>query len=391
MQAEYLPASALEALTQMVCVNTVNSRISGSEYSEGALHDLIEGWARGWGFQVKRLLIKFNRENYNLLITHKVSDSAPWLLFESHSDTVGIEGMTIDPFVAEIREGKIFGRGVCDTKGSGAAAIWALKEYAEAGGYQNNIGILFVTDEEISKEGPNSFVAEHLPSLGWKPYGIVVGEPTACEAVVAHNGVIRWKVTTEGNAAHSSIPQQGKSAISAMAKLVLGFEKNYCDRLKLSHYLTGRAVCSVNTISGGTSVNIIPAHCEVKIDRRLLPGEKSEEVIADMTTALQEVASADGDITFREVERMIDPALDPEVNREFAAKIVGILASMGLASTERGAGYGSDASTYSHIGIPAIVLGPGSVDQAHQPDEWLDISEFEKAIEIYSRIMEMPL
>nr|MSZ90862.1 M20/M25/M40 family metallo-hydrolase [Actinomycetota bacterium] len=214
-----------------------------------------------------------------------------------------------------------------------------------------------------------------------------VGEPTLCQPVVAHNGVIRWKVSTQGVAAHSSNPSNGQSAISAMSKLILEFEKEYCSKISLTHPLTGQAACSVNTISGGTAVNIIPNFCEIEIDRRTLPGEDSEQVLKDMKAVLDSISLRDPTILIGTSTPFIDYPLDPIVNHGFAMQISQILIGMGLSSEQSGAGYGTDASTYSIAGIPAVVIGPGSINQAHTKDEWLEIAELDKSVLIYKQIM----
>ena len=385
------PTTALEMLAEMVAVNTVNPQLQGPENSESPMHILIESWVRSWGFDSQRLAITSggSKENFNLLITHTVSEEAPWIIFESHSDTVGVEGMTIDPFTMSIQNGRIYGRGVCDTKGSGAAMLWALKDYATLSRKNNNVALLFAIDEEISKIGAHAFLTDHLPNLGWRPRGIVVGEPSSCELIVAHNGVIRWKVIARGVPAHSSNPANGKSAISAMARFVSHFEKEYCEKVNNHHYLTGKAACSINTISGGTSINIIPARCEVGIDRRILPGEVISEVIGEFTEVFNQIVKKDPSIVFEQMPPFIDPALDPDTNRDFAGEISQILSEMNYISDGRGVGYGTDASTYATAGIPTVVLGPGNIEQAHTLDEWMLLSELQKATDIYLEIMKM--
>jgi acetylornithine deacetylase len=295
--------------------------------------------------------------------------------------------MTVSPFHGQVKDGLMYGRGTCDTKGSGAGMLWALKDYMQLPTCPNNIAVLFVTDEEVKKTGATAFVHTQLADLDWKPTGVIVGEPTLCQPVVAHNGVIRWKIHTQGIAAHSSNPSLGQSAISAMATLVLEFEKEYCSKLSLIDPLTGQAACSINTISGGSSVNIIPEFCEIEIDRRTLPGEDSEQVLKEIEAVLELIALRNPTIRIGKSTPFIDFQLDPTVNRDFASHISKILTDMGFSGEHSGAGYGTDASTYSIAGIPAIVIGPGSINQAHTKDEWLEIAELEKSVLVYLQIM----
>ena len=383
------PESTLDLLSKMVSFDTVNEYTSGVNFPEEMMLEYLEIVAQSWGLKTSRLPIATNAlaSSYNLLITHEVSQTAPWIVFESHADTVSVDGMTVNPFHGQIKDGLIYGRGTCDTKGSGAGMLWALKDYMQLPSCPNNIAILFVTDEEVNKTGATAFVQTQLAHLDWKPTGVIVGEPTLCQPVVAHNGVIRWKIHTQGIAAHSSNPSLGQSAISAMAKLVLEFEREYCSQLSLTDPLTGQAACSINTISGGSSVNIIPEFCEIEIDRRVLPGENSEQVLKEIGAVLESIALKDPTIRIGRSTPFIDFQLDPTVNRDFALQISKILTDMGFSGEQSGAGYGTDASTYSIAGIPAIVIGPGSINQAHTKDEWLEIAELDKSVLVYLQIM----
>lgn len=383
------PNDVLDLLAKMISFDTVNEYTSGVDFPERTMMEYLEEIAKGWGLETSRLPIPASAlaASYNLLITYEVSKTAQWLVFESHADTVSVDGMTVNPFQGLIKDGVIYGRGACDTKGSGAGMLWALKEYMELSTCANNIAVLFVTDEEATKTGTTAFVQTQLEHLDWTPTGVIVGEPTLCQPVVAHNGVIRWKVSTQGVAAHSSNPSNGQSAISAMSKLILEFEREYCSKISLTHPLTGQAACSINTISGGTAVNIIPNFCEIEIDRRTLPGEDSEQVLKDMKAVLDSISLRDPTILIGTSTPFVDYQLDPTVNRDFALQISEILIEMGLSGEQSGAGYGTDASTYSKAGIPAVVIGPGSINQAHTKDEWLEIAELEKSVSVYKQIM----
>ncbi len=383
------PNNVLDLLAKMISFDSVNEYTSGVDFPERTMMEFLEEIAKGWGLETSRLPIPASAlaASYNLLITYEVSKTAQWLVFESHADTVSVDGMTVNPFHGLIKDGLIYGRGACDTKGSGAGMLWALKEYMQLSACTNNIAVLFVTDEEATKTGTTAFVQTQLEHLDWTPAGVIVGEPTLCQPVVAHNGVIRWKVSTKGVAAHSSNPSNGQSAISAMSKLILEFEKEYCSKISLTHPLTGQAACSVNTISGGTAVNIIPDFCEIEIDRRTLPGEDSEQVLKEMKAVLDSISLRDPTILIGTSTPFVDYQLDPTVNREFALQISEILIEMGFSGEQSGAGYGTDASTYSKAGIPAVVIGPGSINQAHTKDEWLEIAELDKSVSVYKQIM----
>lgn len=372
-------------LRAMVGFDTVNSAISGKPDAELALSVYLEDRAKSMGLDTRRLPV--TGEGFNLLVTHQVDGHAPWLLFESHLDTVSVDKMTVDPFAGRILGGRMYGRGACDTKGTGAAMLWALSRYRKRGG-PNNVAILFTLDEEIGKTGVRTFAASQLPGLGWRPAGVIVGEPTRLRAVVAHNGVVRWRIRTEGVAVHSSDPGRGRSAIRMMTEVIAALEERYIPRLTSEHPLTGRAQCSINMIRGGTQVNIIPEHCEIHVDRRVVPGEDPDTVIPSVERILEAIRASNPQLTVvQETPDMVDSPLDPAGGEAFGAFVASVLGSMGLPDGLTGVGYGTDASSFSRAGIPAVVLGPGDIAQGHTADEWIDLSQLNAGADVYLNLM----
>lgn len=385
--AEGHATSCLELLRAMVAIDTVNGHISGRPRAESALSRLLEEEAGAMGFQTRRMPV--GDAGYNLLVSHDGGGGRPWLLFESHLDTVSVSGMTIEPFAGRVSEGRIYGRGTCDTKGSGAAMLWALGRYAGGGQHPNNVAILFTLDEEIEKTGIRAFVDE-LPALGFHPFGAIVGEPTDMRPVTAHNGLVRWSVKTRGVAAHSADPSKGRSAIRLMCDVIREIEEKYIAGLTASHPLTGKAQCSINVIRGGTQINVIPESCEIQVDRRIVPGEDPlgatpalQRLLDGLTTRIPQM-----DVTIE--PWMIDWPLDPAGAGPFIGWIQHVLDNAGVPSEARGAGYATEASDLARNGIPSVVLGPGSVAQAHTHDEWLDLRQLELATNVYESLMRCP-
>ncbi|MFM1851413.1 MAG: hypothetical protein RIS54_1097 [Verrucomicrobiota bacterium] len=373
-----VPQSCEELLAQMIAFETVNPRFGGPADGQERLIARLEALAQGWGLGTRRLPVPEGGEN--LLVTLEVSADAPWLLFESHVDTVSIAGMTIDPLVVKLDGDRFYGRGACDTKGSGAAMFWALQTYAKAEQRAHNVGILFALDEEARMTGAKAFAAVELKEFLPKLRGVIVGEPTLMRPVVATNGVIRWKTITRGRAAHSSIPANGKSAISAMLRVVEALESHYVPTVTGSHPLTGRAAMSVNTIRGGTQVNIIPEYCEIECDRRTVPGETEAQVWAERDAVL-----AGHEVEHGEV--YVVPAMGDETSRELLAILQPILAKHGLETKGRGEPYVTDASHFAEAGAPSIVIGPGDLAQAHTKDEWVSRRQLAQAATVYGDLM----
>ncbi len=382
-----------ELLHRMLGVDSVNRHISGRPGAEAGLVDLIEVLAARLGLVARRLAVPGEADN--LLVTApSVVPDAPWLLFESHLDTVGVEGMTVLPFAATETPSRIHGRGACDTKGSGAAMLAALAAHARAitaGEPGVNGAIAFTVDEEIGRAGVHRFLAADLATLGWRPAAVVVGEPTELRLVVAHNGVVRGVIRTHGVAAHSSDPTLGRSAIGAMLPIVRELEEVVFPALRAVHPLTGRAVGSVNVIRGGEQVNIIPAACEIHVDRRTVPGEDGRAVEAELRSMLDRFRAADPTLEVEYTDPIVHPTLDPATNGAWAAIVGAALERLALDGAGIGVAYGTDASEFSNLAIPAVVLGPGSIAQAHAADEWVEVAQLERAVMVYRELLRGPL
>ena len=378
-----------ELLQAMVGFNTVNPGVLGQTAPTPKYLSFLKDWAETEGLASQELPI--DAAASNLLVHEPNPGDRPWLLFESHMDTVSVEGMSIDPFAGEIRDGRLWGRGACDTKGTGAAMLWALKQHLANGGGPNNIAILFTTDEEISKTGIVAFTNDQLPGLGWRPAAAVVGEPTLLRPVVAHNGLVRWKMRTEGLAAHSGTPERGRSAIRMMMPVIEAMEAEYIAKLTAEHPLTGRAKCSINIIRGGSQINVIPADCEISIDRRVVPGENAQTVMPEIERIMRELCSREPDTELHIDPPVIDPPLDTTGSEAFASQVGDVLENEGLDSTGIGVGWTSEGSDFMRAGIPVVVIGPGSIDQAHQADECIELEQLDLGVQVYQALMKTPL
>jgi acetylornithine deacetylase len=380
-----IPRTPEELLAQMVSFETVNPEFGGPAGGEARLATHIESLARSWNLDTKRCPVN-NSGAFNLLVTVKSSASASsdaeWLLFESHLDTVSAEGMSVPAFELTTRGDRLHGRGACDTKGSGAAMLWALKDYAATSSRRRNAGVIFVVDEEAGMTGAQAFAARELREFE-NLRGVIVGEPTRLRPVIAHNGALRWRSTTRGVAAHSSDPSKGRSAISAMLEVVAALEEKFIPLATAAHPLTGRAAASINVIRGGRAVNVIPDRCEILCDRRLVPGENVAVVVAARDAALAGLA-VEHDQTY------LAPPLPPENSTALHTWMTPALTAAGLDATAIGAAYATDASHYASAGASVLVLGPGDIAQAHTHDEWLDRRALTQAVTLYSGLLQLP-
>jgi acetylornithine deacetylase len=257
----------------------------------------------------------------------------------------------------------------------------ALRTHAQTAERKNSVGVMFTVDEESRMAGARAFAAGPLAEFRSRLRGIVVGEPTAMRPVVATNGVVRWRTITRGLAAHSSDPSRGRSAISAMVRVIDALEQHYVPAVSRVHPLTGRAAVSINVIAGGTAVNVIPDYCEILCDRRLVPGEDANDVWAQRDAVLRDLPAVEHDSAY------VVPPLSETATADLYRWARPALIAAGGDPQPSGAAYVTNGSIYAAAGAPVLVLGPGEAAQAHTRDEWIASGQLSLAERIYRSLM----
>jgi acetylornithine deacetylase/succinyl-diaminopimelate desuccinylase-like protein len=321
------------------------------------------------------------------------SDGGELLLWDVHQDTVPVDGMTIAPFGGEVRAGRVYGRGACDVKGSMAAMLAALSRVVDEGpGARPTIVLACTANEECGFTGAKAVSGawygdspEERKVLPRSPDAAIVAEPTELDVVVAHHGVVRWRCHTLGRAAHTSRPDDGLNAIYAMAQVVQEIGRYQSDFLKKApvHPLCGRPSVCVSTIRGGISVNTVPDHATIEIDRRLGPGEQPAAAYGQLINHIAEHASVGECRIEHEPPFMESVGLSDERNRPLAERLVSIVCEVGRSSEVIGVPYGTDAAAIAACGVPTVVFGPGSIGQAHTADEFIAIEQLQAATEVF--------
>jgi succinyl-diaminopimelate desuccinylase len=354
---------------------------------EKELAQYVEEYLRSLGLKTE--LLDFLPNRPNLFAEYKVNDKGKKFLFDGHLDTVPVGNSslwTVDPFSGTLKEGKIFGRGAADMKGSIAAFVHALETLIDSGVELNgSVHMLLTSDEEISGLGTREFLKK-----GYSADASIVGEPSCLEVNVAHKGVARWRLKTLGKSTHASTPEEGVNAIYKMAKVLNELEKlaKSYSMSSRQHPLLGKPTLNVGTIVGGTKDNIVPDFCEITIDRRLLPGDRVEEVEREFNQLLSRLASDDPSLKFElKLYHSHNPAETPP-NHPFV-----ILANLCVEKVlgERRPVKGFQATTeMSHLvetGIPSIILGAGDIKVAHTVDEYVLVDELVNCAKIYALIL----
>jgi acetylornithine deacetylase/succinyl-diaminopimelate desuccinylase-like protein len=297
------------------------------------------------------------------------------ILLAPHLDTVGADGTR---FIPQRKNGRLHGRGACDTKGSIAAMLSALCELANSKSRPLETEIIFagLIDEEHAQAGSRALAASRF-----KADLAIVGEPTKLQVVTAHKGSLWLELETRGKVAHGATPQFGKNAIHEMARIVDLLEADYAARLrKRKHPLLGAATVNVGTISGGTQPNIVPDVCKISIDRRTLPGETDAKVETEIDALLRAK-----NLSAKISSAKLAPAVPLETN--FKLPLVRQFMKSAGQSKPLGVDFFCDAAVLSAGGIPSVVFGPGDIAQAHTADEWISLAELERGKDLLLKFL----
>ncbi len=361
--------------------------LSGPIYFETRLSDWLFDYFRSIGAECERIEVAPGRAN--VIARYTSPNATRTLLLDAHQDTVPVDSMTIAPFAPQLSNGRITGRGASDVKGGLAAMLHAFTRLVkERPAGAANVVLSCTCDEEFTTLGIRDLVTYWQAGVGKskllnvKPACAVVAEPTGLDVVVAHRGVTRFRVHTQGRACHSSDPTQGRNAIYTMARGVCYLEE-YASWLPKSvpfHPLCGRPTLSVGRIWGGQSVNIVPDKCTIEIDRRLIPGEDPSVAWSSLREKLIERFGPH--ITIDE-PWISSPALSNQDNAGLAETLLKVIAGIAGAHRSLGVAYCTHASTVSQAGVPAVVFGPGSIEQAHTADEFIEVKQLDAAAEVY--------
>ena len=302
------------------------------------------------------------------------------LILSGHTDVVPTDGQAwqSDPYRADIREGRLYGRGSADMKGFIAAVLAAAPAMVQAG-LKRPLHIALSYDEEIGCLGAPVMIAE-LQKRGLTPEHCIVGEPTSMRMVVAHKGIHTFRCAVHGKAAHSSLTPQGVNAIEYAAKLIV-FINELAGRLKARHdtdpdYDVPFSTLSVNTIAGGIAGNIVPQLCEFEFDYRNLPHMSPADITAPIEAHIREVlqpqmqaVDAACRIDMHHGENV--PAM-PEAE---AALLHDLITQLVEDSSRLKVAYATEGGQFQQAGIATVICGPGNIEQAHKADEFVELSQ----------------
>jgi len=366
------PQNAVELLQALIRIPSVNPEGEPGIANPG--EQVIAGWIAAWlraEFPDARVeLREVLPGRPNVVACFGGGDGKkPRLLFAPHTDTVSVGGMTIPPFGGELRDGRVWGRGASDTKGTMAAMLWALRESrASLTNLGHEVWFAGLCSEEAGQYGARALAEQERFDF------VMAGEPTGLDAVVALKGSLWLTLTTRGRAVHAAQPERGENAINKMADVLR------CIRDELpavlgegEHPLLGRATVSVGTIAGGSKINIVPDSCTAAVDIRYLPGDAT---VLERVSRRLRVVCPDLEIAETPSLPMLTDASHP---------VIRLLEKCGSRCI--GAPWFSDAGIFAVAGTPSIAIGPGSIAQAHTRDEWIAVADLEKGVQFFREFL----
>jgi acetylornithine deacetylase len=352
------------------------------------LIDFVEEYLAGWG--VPSFRVDYEPGKKTNLYATVGPEAQGGIVLSGHTDVVPVDGQSwaSDPFKVEERDGRLYGRGTCDMKGFLAVALAMVPEF-KTRDLKIPIHLALSCDEEVGCRGVRPLIAhtkQHLPP----PSAVIVGEPTSMQVVDAHKGALTFMTEVMGHEAHSSCTHLGVNAIMVAGELLSEINRiaeAMRERGDPSHrFDPPYTSVHVGVIEGGTAKNIIPRRCTFMWETRTLPGDDPSLVrdrfgaFARRLEPAMKAVAADAGIRTEQTNAV--PGLRPE--RDSPA--VHLALHLAEANGTHAVSYCTEAGLFQEVGIPAIICGPGSIEQAHKPDEYIAIAEIEKCVGFMHRL-----
>ncbi|MGY6710219.1 MAG: acetylornithine deacetylase [Rhizobiaceae bacterium] len=304
-------------------------------------------------------------------------DDVPGIALSGHTDTVPVDGQawSTDPFQLVERDGRFYGRGTCDMKGFVAVAMSAAHDLAGRE-LARPVHFAFSHDEEVGCIGVRGLLAE-LSRKPLLPAACIVGEPTMMDVAIGHKAKRSLKITVDGTSGHSSRAPEFVNAVEHAARIVVKM-REIARRLASDAalrdelYDIAHTTAHVGTMHGGTALNIVPDRCEIACEFRVLPQEDADALVEEITAFIREEVEPEMRAVAPEAGVDIEmTAAFPGLDMPSDHPLVGQVKRAAGRNGHQKVAYGTEAGLFHELGIPTIVCGPGSIAQAHKPDEFI--------------------
>lgn len=369
-----------DLLAQLIATPSISGTSADLDMSNRAVIDLLAGWLDDSGFEVRILPIPNHPDKFNLIATLGLGTGG--LVLSGHSDTVPFDAgrWTHDPFKLQQANGRYYGLGISDMKSFFGFAIEAARSF-DPKKFKHPLIILATADEETSMSGAQALTAQDLAQGRFA----VIGEPTGLRPVRQHKGILMEAIKLRGQSGHSSDPRFGNNALEGMHEVIaalLEFRQELQQRHQNPAFGVPVPTLNLGHIHGGDNPNRICGECELHIDLRPLPGMALEPLRASLRERVLAVANThqlhcEFEMLFAGINAMQTSATSPIVT---AAETLTGYASETVA-------FGTEGPYLNHMGIDTLILGPGDIDQAHQPDEFLRLDRIEPTLILLKQLI----
>ncbi len=368
-------------LTELIAIPSMSSVSPAFDTSNRAVIDRLGSWLRDAGFAVEELPLPSQPEKANLIAT--LGSGPGGLVLAGHTDTVPYDESRwrSDPFTLTERDGRLHGLGICDMKGFFALAIEAAQRF-DPKRFKQPLIVLATADEESSMDGAQALVDLGKPKARYA----VIGEPTNLRPVNAHKGIMMEAVHLTGRSGHSSDPSLGVNALEGMHK-VIGDLLAWREQLQATHRDPQFAVpvptLNLGHIHGGDNPNRICGACELHFDLRPLPGMELDELRRTLDARLQRLLAG----SQLEWERRPLFHGTPPLHTDATSALVREAQRLTGHAPEAVA-FGTEGPYFTELGMETLILGPGDIAQAHQPDEYLAMDRLRPTVDILAGLIE---
>ncbi|MBS8240383.1 acetylornithine deacetylase [Marinobacter lipolyticus] len=364
-----------DMLARLISLPSISSATPEWDHSNEAVVQTLAGWLEPLGFAIETMPVPDMPGKYNLIAT--LGSGPGGLVLSGHTDTVPFDDKRwqSDPFTLTERDNRWYGLGTCDMKGFFPLAIEAARAFAGQPLKQPLI-ILATADEESSMNGARALAEAGRPKARYA----VIGEPTGLKPVRMHKGIMMERLAFEGQSGHSSDPALGRNAMEGMHEALgelLALRAAWQEQYQNPNFAVQVPTLNLGCIHGGDNPNRICARCELHFDLRPLPGMDMDSLRQAILNKIQPVAAR------RELTMAFEPLFDgvPPFETPADAELVRACEKL-TGHTAHAVAFATEAPWLQRLGLETLVMGPGSIDQAHQPDEFLELSQLEPTVKI---------
>ncbi|WP_404365321.1 acetylornithine deacetylase [Marinobacter sp.] len=369
-----------DMMSRLIALPSISSANPDWDHSNESVVRTLAEWLEPLGFVTEILAVPGMPGKYNLIAT--LGSGPGGLVLSGHTDTVPYDDKRwqSDPFVLTERDGRWHGLGTCDMKGFFALAIEAAREFVGQD-FRQPLIILATADEESSMNGARALAESGRPKARYA----VIGEPTGLKPVRMHKGIMMERLVFEGRSGHSSDPSLGNSALEGMHEAMgelLSLRAGWQARYSNPSFAVQVPTLNLGCIHGGDNPNRICGRCELHFDLRPLPGMKMTELRQTILNQIEPVA------TRRGLSFAFEPLFDgvPPFETAADAELVRVCEQL-TGHTAEAVAFATEAPWLQQLNMETLVMGPGSIDQAHQPDEFLDMSQIEPGVDILKQLI----